>query len=120
MVFLVILTLLLGGLHGYVDHYFFPSNEYVIPIYFIYIFNFLLVLIVYTLLNYIQGQDSSKVFVYFMGATLIKMILAIVFLLPVLLSEAKNAKEEVIHFFVPYFIYLAFEVSFITRLLREK
>jgi hypothetical protein len=55
-----------------------------------------------------------------MGATLAKMILALVFLLPVLIGETENAKTEVLNFFIPYFIYLAFEVTLILGLLREK
>jgi len=118
--FLFFFTLLLFGVHWYVDFYFVEEISYIIPLYFIYIFNFITVLIVYTLINYKYEKDQSQVFVYFMAATLVKMILAIVFLLPVLLGETEHAKTEVLNFFIPYFIYLGYEVVSISGLLSKK
>jgi len=55
-----------------------------------------------------------------MGFTLLKMILAIVFLLPVFLSETENKQPDVFNFFIPYFLYLFFEVYSLTTFLQKK
>jgi hypothetical protein len=55
-----------------------------------------------------------------MGATLFKMVLAIVFLLPVLLNTVPNAQADVFNFFIPYFLYLAFEIVNITFFLNDQ
>jgi hypothetical protein len=54
-----------------------------------------------------------------MGATLFKMILCLVFLLPVLLNPNENATLEVFNFFIPYFLFLAFEIVNIIRFLKD-
>jgi hypothetical protein len=48
------------------------------------------------------------------------MVLAIVFLLPLFFGKSENNKVEVINFFAVYFVFLAFEVFTITRLIAKE
>ena len=74
----------------------------------------------YAWILYKYTQGKTEVFNYFMIGTMIKMILALVFLLPVFLSDIETKRPDVFNFFIPYFIFLAFEVFIITRLLNQK
>jgi hypothetical protein len=47
------------------------------------------------------------------------MILAIMFLLPILLSDFENKQPDVFNFFIPYFLFLFFEVFALTRFLQK-
>ena len=114
------LSFLLFAIHWYVIYHFFESVELTLPLWSIYIFHFITVLIVYTLSNYKASKDKSQVFAFFMGATLVKMILAIVFLLPVLLQKVPNATADVLNFFIPYFLFLVFEILSILRFLKSE
>ncbi|HZH69909.1 MAG TPA: hypothetical protein VFD80_05630, partial [Flavobacteriaceae bacterium] len=62
----------------------------------------------------------DKVFVAFMAATLVKMLLALVFLLPVLINKGPNPTADVLNFFIPYFVFLAFEVFTVGYVLMRK
>jgi hypothetical protein len=50
---------------------------------------------------------------------MVKMVLAILFLLPLLLSSLDDKIPDVFNFFIPYFIFLIFEIYSITSLLKE-
>tara|TARA_R110002072_G_scaffold235697_9_gene393410 strand:+ start:4434 stop:4832 length:399 start_codon:yes stop_codon:yes gene_type:complete len=117
---LLLFTLLLFAIHWYISFHFFEDVELILPLYAIYGFHFITVLIVYTIVNFKHAAGKTQIFPLFMGATLLKMILCIVFLLPVLLKPNENAILEVFNFFIPYFLYLAFEIVNITLFLKEK
>lgn len=119
LVLLSLFTVLLFAVHWYISHHFFSAKELILSLYTIYAFHFLTVLIVYTVVNYRFSSGKKEIFPLFMGATLFKMILCLVFLLPVLLNPNENATLEVFNFFIPYFLYLAFEIVTITRFLKE-
>lgn len=114
------LSFLLFAIHWYVIYHFFESVELTLPLWSIYAFHFITVLIVYTLSNYKASKNKSQVFTFFMGATLVKMVLAIVFLLPVLLQKVPNATTDVLNFFIPYFLFLAFEIVSVVRFLKSE
>lgn len=120
LMFLLLFTILLFAIHWYISFYFFGEIELILPLFAIYGFHFITVLIVYTIVNFQHAAGKTQIFPLFMGATLFKMILCIVFLLPVLLKPNENATLEVFNFFIPYFLYLAFEIVNITLFLKEK
>ena len=111
-------TLLVYFIHWYIGFHFFDELKLVIPIYTIYIFNFITVLIIYSVMNYRFSIGKIEILPLFLGATLFKMILAIVFLLPVMLKPDENATVEALNFFIPYFTYLALEIIAIMRLVK--
>src|SRR5690606_31443308 len=116
----IVLTLVLLGIHSYLLSHFVDSIIYIIPIWQIYIFHFAVTTILYSVINYQYSRGKTEIFNLFMGFTFLKMILSIVFLLPVLLSDSENKQPEVFNFFIPYFLYLFFEVYSLTSFLQKK
>jgi len=117
---LMVFCSLLCGIHYYIFTNFFSEIILYLPIWSIYLFNLILVLIVYALIKYILAKDISKVYNTFLISIIIKMVLAIVFLLPLFFGKSENNKVEVINFFAVYFLFLAFEVFTITRLIAKE
>lgn len=117
---LILISLVLFGVHQYILHYFASSFIFFFPLWHIYVFHILVAIIIYTLINYRYSKGNTEIFTLFMGVTLVKMILAIVFLLPLLLSDFQKKQPDVFNFFIPYFIYLFLEVFFVTKFLQKK
>lgn len=116
----VLLTIVLLGVHSYLLYYFAKDVTLFFPIFHIYIFHFLVTTLLYTVINYRFSQGKTDVFNLFMVSTLLKMVLVILFLLPLILSDFEKKQPDVFNFFIPYFIYLFFEVVLITKILNEK
>jgi signal transduction histidine kinase len=114
------ITVILLGLHYYIYYYFAASIDLKIPLWTVYAFHFIAVLLIYSFINYRHTSGKTDVFNVFMILTFLKMILAVVFLLPVLLSSLENKVPDVLNFFFPYFIYLGLEVWTVTNFLKEK
>ncbi len=116
---LLALTLILFAVHSYLLHYFF-SGELFFPLWHIYSFHFLVTLFFYVLISYRYFSGNSQIFNAFMIATFLKMALSIIFLLPLIFSELPSKKADVLNFFIPYFIFLAFEVYSINYFLLNE
>lgn len=63
---------------------------------------------------------QKPIFGWFMVGTLIKMVLALVFLLPLFLKKSDTKTLEALNFFIPYFLFLAFEIFSINTFLLRK
>ena len=55
----------------------------------------------------------------FMGLSLLKMVAAIIFLLPLVLSETNQVFANILAFFVPYFLFLVFETLYAVKLINK-
>ncbi len=86
---LLIFALALFAIHSYLVHYFF-SEAIFFPLWQIYTFHCLITFAIYTIINYKHAEGKTQVFNVFMISTLLKMIIAILFLLPLLLSDFEN------------------------------
>jgi len=115
---LLLFAALLFGVHFYIIIQFFEENLY-FPIFTIYIFNAALVFGVFLILNYKATQGSDKMYQLFLGLTLLKMVLAIVFLLPLFFGKSEHSQLEVINFFIPYFLFLIFEIFNLNKFLQK-
>jgi len=115
----VVVTLILLGIHSYLLSHF-ESITHMIPLWQIYVFHFVVTTLVYSVINFQYSKGKTEIFNLFMGFTLLKMILAIVFLLPVILSDMEKKQPDVFNFFIPYFLYLFFEVYSLTSFLQKK
>ncbi len=115
---LLIFTVLLFGVHFYVLIQFFTGALY-FPIWAIYVFNGILVLIVYSVITFKSKKGSAKIYQMFLGLTILKMILAIVFLLPLFIGKSNYPQLEVVNFFIPYFLFLAFEIFSLNKILQK-
>ncbi|MEZ4856908.1 MAG: hypothetical protein R2812_10590 [Gelidibacter sp.] len=113
-------TLVLFGIHSWVLSYVAEDGLFFFPIWQIYSFHFVVTVIMYSIINYKFSKGKTDIFNTFMVTTISKMLLAILFLLPILLSDFKNKQPDVFNFFVPYFLYLFFEVYGLTKFLQKK
>jgi hypothetical protein len=115
---LLFFTAILFGIHHYILSQFFAGELY-FPIWTIYVFNVVLVLVVFFVLRYISKKNNNKTLQFFLGLTTLKMGLAIVFLLPLFLGKSNHAQLEIINFFVPYFLFLTFEIFSLNKFLQK-
>ena len=115
---LLIFTGILFGIHAYLIYQFF-TGELLIPIWSVYVFNAILVIGVYSGLRYLSKKGSQKIFYTFVAMTLLKMILAVVFLSPIFFKETEHTQLEIVNFFVPYFLFLTFEILSINKFLQK-
>lgn len=88
--------------------------------YSIYIFHFLATFSVYTFVVFVHKSFADKSGFAFMGASFFKMIAAVLFLLPMLLSDSPSKFVGVLAFFIPYFLFLIFETFFVVRIINQK
>ncbi len=110
-------SLLLFAVHYYILKQFF-TGELQIPLWLIYAFNTVMVFLVFSALRYYKdkGKDMLKTFLGFTG---LKMVLAIVLLLPLFLQKSEHSQLEVFNFFIPYFLFLAFEIFNLNSFLQK-
>jgi len=116
---LVLVTLVLLGTHAYLLSYFATELVFFFPVWHIYVFHFIVTAVFYSIINYKYSSGKKDIFNLFMMMTFLKMILAILFLLPLLLSDFENKQPDVFNFFIPYFMYLFFEVYALTKFLNK-
>ena len=91
-------SLLLFFVHFYILSQFFTGELY-LPLWSIYCFNGIMVLAVYLILRYYSKEQPANVLKYFLLLTLLKMVLAIVFLLPIFLKKSAHSQLEIFNFF---------------------
>jgi len=117
---LLALTAILCGVHYYIFLSFFAEMNLYFPIWSVYAFNGVLVLLVFLFINYKVSSGSKNVLNIFLVLTMVKMLLTIVFLLPLFFGKSDNPKVEAFNFFIPYFFYLAFEIVSISNFLKKQ
>ena len=115
---LLLFTIFLFIVHFYTLNQFFDGTLY-FPVWTIYVFNAVLVFLVYTIITYKNKKGSKNMYQLFLGLTTLKMILAIVFLLPLFLGKSDHAQLEVVNFFIPYFLFLGFEIFSLNKFLQK-
>lgn len=115
----VIFSLALFGIHTYLFSYLATSHDFFFPLWHIYVFQFIVTTLIYTVINYKYSKGKTDIFNTFMLSTFLKMGLAILFLLPLIISDFKNKQPDVFNFFIPYFLYLFFEVYSLTKFLQK-
>jgi hypothetical protein len=113
-------TLLLAAVHYYIFGIFFSEISLYLPLWAIYLFNAVLVLIVFAIVNYKVSKADAKIYNTFLVLTMVKMALAIVFLLPLFAGKSEHARIEVFNFFIPYFCFLAFEILMLNKFLKNQ
>ncbi len=116
---LIGVSILLFAIHSYLLYHFVKETTFFLPIWQIYTFHFIITLLFYSIINYRFSSGKKEIFNLFMIMTFLKMILAILFLLPLLLSDFENKQPDVFNFFIPYFLYLFFEVFALTKFLQK-
>ena len=115
----IIFTLVVFAIHAYLVSYFADSSAFFFPLWQIYTFHFVITTLLYTAINYKYSNGKKDIFNTFIVSTFLKMALAILFLLPLLMSDLEKKQADVFNFFIPYFLYLFFEVYSLTLFLQK-
>lgn len=85
----------------------------------IYTFHIIITLISYFFLLFVHQTFPDKTGFAFMGISVVKMMAAVVFLIPMIQSDTIDRIPDVAIFFIPYFLYLFFETIFAIRLINK-
>ena len=117
---LTVVSLILFSTHSYLLHYFANQVIFFFPLWQVYIFLFVITFLLYAVINNKFSNGKTQIFNLFMVSTFLKMILAIIFLFPLLMSNQENKQPDVFNFFIPYFLYLFFEIYSLTTFLQKK
>ncbi len=94
--------------------------EFYYSIWTIYSFHILATFVIYIILVLIHKNFRDNTGFAFMGGSLLKMLAAILFLLPMLLNNQEFRFINLLSFFIPYFFYLIFETIYAVRLINSK
>lgn len=112
-------SVLLFAIQFALVNYLFETNLFYSTIS-IFAFHILATLIIYVFLVYVHENFKDKTGFAFMGASLLKMLGAVLFLLPMMLSNTEEPFQDMIAFFIPYFLFLIFETIYAVRLINIK
>jgi hypothetical protein len=120
----LILNLGLAGIVIFGVHYtllcFFPRQLYAPDLLLIHPFMLTATVLAVIGVKIVFKKAKSHIRGYaFLGSSLVKMFLSILFLFPVLKNDGLFRKEYVIQFFMIYFIYLTIEVYYLVRDLKN-
>jgi hypothetical protein len=85
----------------------------------VYLFHFTATLLIYISVLFVNKTFSDKTGFAFMACGLIKMMASVVFLLPLIQNKELDAINDVITFFIPYFLFLLLETVYIVKLLNK-
>lgn len=85
----------------------------------IYVFHIVITVFSYSFLLFVHKTFPENTGFSFMGISLLKMLAAVVFLIPLLRSTMIHKIGDVAMFFIPYFFYLFFETFFAIRLINK-
>jgi hypothetical protein len=86
----------------------------------IYIFNIVATFLVYLFLIYVNKTFADYTGFAFLGASFFRMMLAIIFLIPLIKGKVKDPIIDLSTFFIPYFLFLIFETYFTIRLINKR
>lgn len=111
-------TLLLYFSQKLITSNFFEEFNFFYSIKSLFIFHFLITLIVCILLIVVYHLQSEKFGFAFMALSLFKMIASIIYLIPLFKNLADDYISDVFFFFIPYFLFLFFELIFAMKLLN--
>ncbi|KIO51171.1 membrane protein [Flavobacterium hibernum] len=86
----------------------------------IYTFNIVATFLVYLFLIFVNKNFDTYTGFAFLGASFFRMMLAIIFLIPLIKGKVKDPIIDLSTFFIPYFLFLLFETYFTIRLINRR
>ncbi|WP_026836897.1 DUF6168 family protein [Gillisia sp. JM1] len=113
-------SLILFVVHFITNQIFFEEIIFYYSIWGIYAFHITSTFLIYFLLVYVYLNLSDKTGFAFMGASLFKMLAAVLFLLPMLINNENSPFINLLSFFIPYFLYLILETIFAVKLINSR
>ncbi|MFN2260557.1 MAG: hypothetical protein ABR595_00635 [Psychroflexus sp.] len=114
----LIFAVVVIAIHFILDYFFQILNYY--SLISIYAFHIIAALAVLAIIHLVYTKSKDHTGFAFMGTSLLKMLAAVLFLLPGFLSENKPEFINIMNFFVPYFIFLVFETLIVVKLINQK
>ena len=120
LITIIPISIVLFFLQYYITKLFFENTSFFYSTWSIYVFHLVLTLLSYGFLLFVSRTFADKTGFAFMGFSLLKMMAAIVFLIPLLQSEILSKIPDVGAFFIPYFLFLFFETFYAIRLINKQ
>lgn len=117
---LIPLTIILFFSHKFIISNYSNYNEAFYKIESIYIFHLLVTLIICLSLILVKNSFYDKTGFAFMTLSVLKMLASILFLLPLIQQEYGIPMLDIATFFIPYFIFLFYEIIFSISLLKSE
>lgn len=96
------------------------NHEFFYATWSIYVFLFISTLLIHLLLLFVNSNFPDFTGFAFLGTTFVKMMAAVVFLIPLIQSEGRETNLDIAAFFIPYFLFLLFETVFSIRLINKR
>jgi hypothetical protein len=118
--YLIPFTLLLFAAQYYGTAAWNAHHEFFYATWSIYLFLFVTTLLIYLLLLFVNLNFPDFTGFAFLGTTFVKMMAAVVFLIPLIQSEGRETNLDIAAFFIPYFLFLLFETVFAVRLINKR
>lgn len=115
---ILIFSVVVFAIHLALDSIFSLLSYY--SIFSIYAFHVISALVVAAVIQLVHANYKDYAGFAFMGTSLLKMLAAILFLLPGFLSEDKPSFTNILNFFIPYFLFLIFEAIQVIKLINSK
>lgn len=116
---LILVTALLYFIQNWAVASISDSYNFFYSVFNIYVFHFVVTLIILSILYLVSKKAPDYTGFAFLGFILLKMVAAIVFLIPLIKMENVSKIPDFISFFTPYFIYLFIEIILALRLLKQ-
>jgi len=120
LMLLTIITVILFSIQHFIVTNYLSTMAFYFKTWQIYVFHFVTVAALIFFLLHRSKIKPETIFSTFVILSGLKMLSVIVFLSPLFFSEVASSKQTVIAFFIPYFIYLFFEIWFSLQLLNGK
>jgi len=114
----VLFTIILFALHKYFQHFFFKEVFLFHPIYTIYLFLMISFIGIFYFIIKAYVSKPDAILTTFLIGSLAKSGVAILFFIPVLFNKPENLNITVFGFFIPYFLFLFFEIYQIIRVFK--
>ncbi|MDP2088485.1 MAG: hypothetical protein Q8J84_03695 [Flavobacteriaceae bacterium] len=117
--YLIGITLLLNGAQYGVQKNIFDSILFYYSTFSIYIFHFIVTFIILAGLIAVKNTFYEKTGFAFMAFSLLKMLASVLFLIPLIQEDNIDYIPDVLAFFIPYFLFLLFEIFYAIKILNS-
>ena len=117
--YLLPFSLLLYLIQYFVVSALFPETYFFYPLWSVYLFMVIATFVDYLILLFVNKNFEEYTGYTFMGLGVLKMLAAVIFLIPLIRSDTENRIPDVAMFFIAYFLFLGFETYKAIQLLKR-
>ena len=116
---ILLLTVSIFAIHWSIVQFVLKDVEFYFSVHTIYIFHFFITYIIVATLLAVKNIIPDKIGFLFMGFSILKMGISIVFLFPLSKIDSLDPIPDVLSFFTPYFSFLFYETFYLVSLLNK-